>query len=274
MKEFTVNQKTSLKDFTDSVYPQGSFAYSRLIRDRDIRVNGVKTSKNIALNVGDKVAYYTSAKEEARKTHSVIFSDENVYIADKYSGVSSEGLLSELGEGYYLVHRLDRNTAGAMVFAKNSESEAELLRAFREKRMQKTYLCLCKNCFKKKSEYLTAFLVKDERLSTVKIYNEQISGSARIETEYKVLKSCGDYALVEVALHTGKTHQIRAHMAYIGCPVLGDEKYGDEILNKKYGVKRQILVAKILRFNTEGCLKYLSGKSFESGFTAELKTRS
>ena len=76
----------------------------------------------------------------------------------------------------------------------------------------------------------------------------------------------GDIALVKITLHTGKTHQIRAHMAFIGCPVLGDEKYGDEALNSKYGARRQRLVAKYLSFNLGGTLSYLNGKRFESGF--------
>ena len=80
-----------------------------------------------------------------------------------------------------------------------------------------------------------------------------------------------DIALVQITLHTGKTHQIRAHTAHIGCPVLGDEKYGDGALNKKYAVKRQCLVAKFLQFNLDGKLKYLNGKTFESRFTPQTR---
>jgi 23S rRNA pseudouridine955/2504/2580 synthase len=91
-------------------------------------------------------------------------------------------------------------------------------------------------------------------------------------TEYEVVEKCNDYALVKITLHTGRTHQIRAHMAKIGCPVLGDEKYGDEALNKKYGLKRQQLVAKLLKLPNIGYLARLGDRVFESEFTPNVTT--
>jgi 23S rRNA pseudouridine955/2504/2580 synthase len=268
MKTFSVTKPCNLKDFTDEVYPQGSFAFHTLLKNKDIRVNGEKVGKNISLNAGDIVVYYTTKKQEEKPSHSTIYEDDDVLVVDKEDGVSSEGLQSELAEqgDYRLCHRLDRNTAGVMVLAKNDKAESCLKDAFKNRKLEKTYLCLCKNAFTKKHAYMVDYLFKDEKASVVKIDSEPKNGYVKIITEYTVLQERGDYALVEVQLHTGKTHQIRAHMAKIGCPVLGDNKYGDERLNDKYGVKRQLLVAKRLTFLTEGYLARLHGKTFESKF--------
>lgn len=268
MKIFTADSDINLKDFTSAVYPQGAFAFGTLLRGRDIKVNGVRVKENVALKKGDEVVYYTTAKQESKPSHKVAYEDGNVYIADKFSGVSAEGLLSELcGKGeFYAVHRLDRNTQGLMVFAKTRAAETELLKAFKDRAVEKTYIALCKNAFKEKRGVLTAYLLKDSRLSLVKVFDKPVSGAFKIVTGYEVKKELGDIALVEIILHTGKTHQIRAHTAFIGCPVLGDGKYGDENLNGKYKLKRQCLIAKRLKFNLGGDLAYLNGKTIESSF--------
>ncbi len=265
MKTFEVTQNCNLREFTDSVFPQGAFCLSRLLSARDIKVNGKRVSSDVPLNKGDCVTFYTTPAQEARKSHEVIFSDENIYIADKFSGVTSEGLGYELGEGFLPVHRLDRNTAGLIVFARTEEAQKELLNAFKERRTEKIYLALCKNSFKKQEDRLSAYLVKDSSASEVKIYGKPRKGGVEILTDYRVVEERGDIALVEIVLHTGKTHQIRAHMAYIGCPVLGDGKYGDGALNKKYGLSRQALLSKRLTLFTGDALSYLNGRQFESG---------
>lgn len=268
MKKFLVSQPTNLKDFTDGVYPQGGFCLAALLRERDVKVNGVRVSKNVLLNIGDEVVYFTTLKQESMLSHAVVYEDQNVYIADKFSGVSFEGLLSELNEkgGFYAVHRLDRNTQGLIVFAKTESAQSELLKAFKQRRVIKKYIALCKNSFMAKKAVLTAYLLKDEKRGEVSVYSSERNGAVKIVTEYEVVQERGDIALAEVVLHTGKTHQIRAHMAHIGCPVLGDEKYGDGRLNAKYGAKRQRLVAKYLTFDLYGDLEYLNGKTFESSF--------
>ena len=96
----------------------------------------------------------------------------------------------------------------------------------------------------------------------VRVFSRPCAGAERIRTEYAVGESFGEYSRVEIRLHSGKTHQIRAHMAFIGHPVVGDEKYGDEALNKKYRVARQVLVAKKLSFRFAGELSYLNGRVF------------
>lgn len=268
MKTFFVTQDTNLKDFTDSVYPQGSFCFSALLKAKDIKVNGVRAGKNLPVKRGDEIIYYTNKKQEEKFSHFKVFEDENIYIADKFSGVSSEGLYSELcskGE-FYAVHRLDRNTQGLIIFAKTKFAGDELLRAFKERKIEKTYIALCKNAFEVKSATLTAYLKKDENKGLVTVLSTTEKGAEKIITEYCVEEDGGDTALVKIRLHTGKTHQIRAHFAFIGCPVLGDEKYGDGTLNAKYSARRQRLIAKYLQFNLDGQLSYLNNKTFESAF--------
>lgn len=272
MKKFTATQSTTLKEFTDATYPQGSFAFNVLLKKGDIRVNGVKQRENCAVNGGDEITYYTTAPQEAKQSHSVVYEDENILIADKFSGVSSEGLFCELaarGE-YYPVHRLDRNTAGLIALAKSAQAQEELTAAFKERSVEKIYLCFACNRFKKDSGVLTGYLEKDAVKNLVRVYASPAAGRVKIVTEYAVQKKFGDYALVKVVLHTGKTHQIRAHLAHIGCPVLGDTKYGDTALNKKYKATRQILVAHDLRFNLSGGLSYLNGKRFTSSIFPSL----
>lgn len=266
MKKFTAYENSTLKDFTDATYPQGSFAFNALIKKGDIRVNGVKVRANLLLKAGDEVVYYTTPSQESKLSHTVIYEDENLIVADKFSGVSSEGLFSELSlQGdYYPVHRLDRNTCGLIVIAKTEAAQGELIEAFKNRAVEKTYLCFAQNAFKRQSEILTAYLKKDERAGEVKIYPSPGKDRVKIVTEYAVLKTFGDYSLVKVILHTGKTHQIRAHLSYIGCPVLGDNKYGNSELNKKYHAARQILVAHGLRFSLSGRLDYLNEKNFTS----------
>lgn len=272
MKIFTVSENCTLKFFTDTRYPQGSFVFSLLLKKRDIKVNGARVGKDVALVAGDTVVYYTTPKEESAPSHLTVYEDENIVVCDKFSGVTSEGLLSELREKgeRFAVHRLDRNTQGLIVFAKTAKAEGELLRAFRERRAEKTYLALCKDGFHQEKDVLRAYLVKDAENALVRVYDRPIRGGVEIVTEYRILKRGNGLALVEITLHTGKTHQIRAHMAHIGCPVLGDEKYGDGELNKRYGARRQRLVSKRLVLRCGGELSDLDGRVFESSFSPEL----
>lgn len=271
MKKFIAGRAGDLKTFTDEVYPQGSFAFAALLRARDIKVNGVRTGKNMRIAAGDEVTYYTTPAQEARHSHEVIYSDENVMVCDKYSGVSAEGLVSELAPlGAVPVHRLDRNTEGLMVFALNPVAERELLAAFKERRVHKTYLALCKDGFKSESGTLKAYLKKDAASSLVSVTDFPAAGAREIVTGYSVEWRKDGLALVKVTLYTGRTHQIRAHFAHIGCPVLGDEKYGDERLNEKFGARRQRLVSHTISFELGGSLFYLDGKTFTSNFVPQI----
>ncbi len=273
MKVFICRQSQSLRDFTDCTYPQGSFCFAQLLRGREIKINGARTDRDVMLKAGDEVQYFTTPRQEAMPSHTAAYEDENVAVLDKFSGVSSEGLCAELNTfgQYYPVHRLDRNTCGLIVFAKNERAEGELTSAFKTRRVQKTYLAVCKDRFPSPAGTLEAYLLKDERRAEVKIYGAPVRGAQKIVTGYKILEERDGLALAEIELHTGKTHQIRAHMAHIGCPVLGDGKYGDAELNKRYGAARQCLVAKRLVFSgLGGGLAAINGKIFESGFNPDL----
>lgn len=267
MKEFTVKTADNLKNFTDNTYPQGSFYLNALLKKKDVRVNGVKVDKNVRLQAGDKVTYYTTPAQEAKSAFYPVYEDENVIIIDKESGVNSEAVYTTLVQEKecYFIHRLDRNTQGLMIFAKNKRAEEELLFAFKEKKIDKIYHAVCTGVFKKNADILTAYLKKNADSSTVEI-SPKSSGGVKIITEYKILKRENGLNYVEITLHTGKTHQIRAHMAYVGCPVLGDTKYGDKAQNQRYNLTRQCLIAKRLILHTEGVLAYLNGRKFTSKF--------
>lgn len=234
-----------------------------LLKARDVRVNGEKVGSDMPLRAGDVVAYYMTAAQENKPSHTVLYSDENLLVVDKESGVSSEALFSELsraGECYFL-HRLDRNTEGVMAFAQNPEAEGELLACFREHRVKKTYEALVFGS-PKAHAVETAYLEKDSARARVRI-NTQGRGE-KIVTEYALREQRGEMSLLEIILHTGKTHQIRAHLAYLGLPVAGDEKYGDFSKNRAHHLTRQRLLAKSLELVPHGALAYLGGKTFTS----------
>ena len=265
MKEFIVKKADTLRNFTDNTYPQGSFCLDRLLKKRDVRVNGEKVGTNVSLAAGDRVTYYTTPAQEAKKAFDVIYADENVLVVDKDSGVNSEAVYAVLCEqtpDCRFIHRLDRNTQGLMIFAKTAAAEEELRAAFRERKVRKVYHAVCTGRFPADAAVLTAYLKKDVAGSLVSVSDAPVG--EKIVTEYRILRRAGELTFVEVILHTGKTHQIRAHLAHIGCPVLGDGKYGDKRANARYARTRQCLLAKGLTVRTDGLLSYLGDRTFLS----------
>ena len=270
MLELVVSAPQNLKDFTDNNYAQASFCLRTLLKDKEVKVNGKKVGENLWLNVGDVVRYYLTAKQAQKPAFHVVYQDENIVVIDKENGVNSEAVFADLsrrhGEGGRFIHRLDRNTQGLMVFALNEETEKALLDAFKTRAVGKVYHALCIGALELPQATLTAYLKKDETKSLVKVFDQKVAGAEEIITEYKVLDYADGLSKAEIILHTGKTHQIRAHFAHIGNPVLGDMKYGNEEQNKLHGVARQALVSKRLCLHLTGAWSYLNEKVFISQF--------
>ena len=270
MLELICQTAQSLQQFTDENYAQASFYFDRLLKDKEIKVNGKKVGQNVPLKQGDIVRFYLTPKQQEKPAFFIRYEDENILIIDKESGVNAEAVCAELcrsrGEVGF-IHRLDRNTRGLMVFSLCADAEQQLLSAFKEKRVEKIYHARCFNAPPKQQDIVTAYLRKEENISLVRIYDTPVKDSEKICTQYRVIAQEDNQTLVEIILHTGKTHQIRAHMAHLGCPVVGDMKYGDTEKNRRLNTTRQQLIAKRLQFTLEGRLSYLNEKTFFSQYT-------
>ena len=164
-----------------------------------------------------------------------------------------------------LCNRLDRNTEGIVICAKTAEALRIMNQKIKDRELSKKYLCVTIGIPSPKEQTATAYLEKNEQTKTVKISSRKTERNKTIITKYRVLQEKGGLALLEVDLITGRTHQIRAHLAYLGYPLLGDGKYGSNADNRQYGVKTQALCSHSLSFDFKtdaGVLSYLNGKSF------------
>ena len=270
VKEFRVTEVIRLSVAIKNFEPSLDYnAIQKIIRNKDIKVNGKRQSKDIMLNIGDVVQFYFNKEI---KFIDIIYEDDNILIPSKpkeletISDEVSDSLLTRLvnqtGLNLYAVHRLDRNTTGLVVFAKNLKTKNELDLALKNRTIEKYYLALVYGHFKEKQDTLIAYLKKDRKNSLVYISNEKLAGYEKIETKYKVLEEYEETSLIEVELVTGKTHQIRAHLAHIGHFVIGDQKYGDSKVNQKFKKKYQCLTAYKIKFhfNKNSVISYLNNK--------------
>lgn len=273
---------------------------NKAVRNKDIRLNGKRTDISCRVVKNDTVYIFLpdslliskndddnfmAAKDEL----AVIYEDENILLADKEQGLvvhsdesgTADTLINRIKKYLYLkgeyfpeneqsftpslCNRIDRNTGGIVISAKNAEALRILNEKIKNRELVKKYLCIVIGTPKKNEDVLTAFLERDMIKKQVMISDKKTPDNLTVKTKYKVIDSCGELSLLEVELLTGRTHQIRAHMAYIGHPLLGDGKYGVNRINVKYGFKMQALYSYKLKFDfvgSGGILNYLDKKEF------------
>ena len=271
------------------------------IRTKKIKVNRKRAEISTQLSEGDTIQCFIpdefskkaadeSSFEKITPRLSIIFEDENIMLLDKKPGISvhedEKGATNTLithilaylyQKGEYnpneenafapaLCNRIDRNTGGIVIAAKNAEALRIMNEKIKLREIDKFYLAAIHGKPKAKEDTLKGFLRKDEKTKTVTVYDKNPPRDAKtIITKYRVLKSNTDSSLVEVELLTGRTHQIRAHFAHIGHSLIGDGKYGVNKDDRARGYKYQALYSYKLRFSFKGeenALSYLDGREF------------
>ena len=274
----------------------------KYIRIKRIKLNGKGAKRDTRLNEGDVLQLYINDEffEKPREENSwlkvgtprldIVYEDENILLADKKPGVlchsagvwdyntliaNIQAYLAQSGEwkpkeensfAPALCNRIDRNTGGIVIAAKNAEALRIINDKIRDREIEKYYLCAVHGRPKPESGRLEDQLFKDAAKNQVYIKDKDGPGTKTAITEYRTLCSKGPLSLVECRLLTGRTHQIRAQMSHAGWPLLGDGKYGSEQFNKKYGEKGQALYSYrlVFEFPTDaGILNYLKGREFK-----------
>ena len=235
-----------------------------LIRDtlkkRDIRVNGVKSGADASVKAGDELILYIDDKHFS-KPLQVIYEDERLLVVEKPAGIPVDADRANIGSDTMLTriqahcptaqlcHRLDTGTGGVLIAAKTEDALSEMMEAFRGHHdLVKKYQCLVAGRPEVPEAKLKDFLIKDANASKVRIVRTPQPGALTVETHYRLLDFRNGVSLLEVMLITGRTHQIRAHLSFVGLPLLGDDKYGDREANRKAGRSQPALWCSEIRW--------------------------
>lgn len=272
----------------------------KYIRKKRIKLNDKKADISTILNEGDILTLYINDEllEPSKPKYDfisapirldIVYEDDNIMLINKPEGLIVHPDDSEYRDtlimriqhylydkGEYnpdneqsfkpsLVNRIDRNTSGIVIAAKNATALRILNKKLKDREIDKYYLCIVHNKPKKQSGTLTGYLSKNEDKNIVKVSNKQDDDAKTIKTYYETLATKNNLSLVKIKLLTGRTHQIRAHMASIGCPLLGDGKYGINKNDRKKGFTHQALCSYKLKFafTTDGGeLDYLNSQEF------------
>ena len=282
MQKLIVSKKydnKKLNNFVFDSFPKlnQSFFYKAL-RQKDIKVNGKRVKENILINENDVIEIYISDEIlYGNQNLEIVYEDENILAINKEQGISvtdeadskvltlTKLVKEKFGNNLEPCHRLDRNTKGIVLFAKNEKALKILLEKFKNYEIEKHYLAKVYGIPKEKHKILKDYLFKDAKKNQVYISNIKKQGYQEIITEYTVLEENKNEntSILDINLHTGRTHQIRAHLAYIGYPIIGDGKYGSNKINKKFNENKQNLISYKLIFKfteASGILEYLNKK--------------
>lgn len=281
MREYTVEKPgVRLDAFLHRAEPSLTVgALHRYLRENKIKVNGKKLPLSARLAAGDVVRLYLPGQPAqrvgpaylaAKPYFTPVYEDAQVLVAQKPAGLlvqdeagaQADTLLNRARRYLYekgelaanapwlpqLCHRLDTGTSGLVILAKTPAALAQMTELIRTRAVQKEYLCVTVGAPARPQAELRGFLVKNAKRGTVRVTATAQRGAKEIITRYETLCKSGALALLHVQLVTGRTHQIRAHLASIGCPVLGDSKYGNTQANRAWHFKYQALCAYSLRF--------------------------